>query len=39
MSLRIRDRMNAFVKNMSGIVGNCQIISLVKNWWLGETAT
>ena len=38
MSLKVRDRMNALVKNMSGIVGNCQIIGFVKNWWFGEMA-
>ena len=38
MSLKVRDRMNELVKNLSGIVGNCQIISFVKNWWSGEIA-
>jgi len=36
MSLRVRNRMNALVKKLSGIVGNCQIISFVKNRWSGE---
>ena len=38
MSLKVRDRMNELVKNLSGIVGNCQIISFVKNRWLGGMA-